>query len=81
MDTKLTLRLEQQIIEKAKEYAKLHSTSLSALIENYLQRITDKSEQDDKITPLVKSLSGVAGRQKNADVKIDYAEFLSDKYK
>ena len=39
MDTKLTLKLEQTIIEKAKGYAKAHRTSLSQLIENYLQEI------------------------------------------
>ena len=42
MDTKLTLKLEQDIIEKAKDYAKLRKTSLSKLIENYLQRITNE---------------------------------------
>ena len=81
MDTKLTLRLEQQIIEKAKNYARLHSISLSTLIENYLQKITDESEENNKITPLVKSLSGVVDLQKDADVKTDYAAFLANKYK
>ena len=36
MDTKLTLTLEQNIIIKAKIYAKKNKRSLSDLIENYL---------------------------------------------
>ncbi|MHB1921021.1 MAG: DUF6364 family protein [Chitinophagaceae bacterium] len=31
MDTQLTLKLEQGIIEKAKDYAKLYPTSLSKI--------------------------------------------------
>lgn len=81
MDTKLTLRLKQDIIEKAKNYARLHSTSLSAIIENYLQKITDDNEENEKITPLVKSLSGIVSLPNNFDPKADYSEFLANKYK
>ncbi|HEV7382270.1 MAG TPA: DUF6364 family protein [Dyadobacter sp.] len=40
MNTKLTLTIEQSIIEKAKKYAKKTDTSLSSLIENYLKALT-----------------------------------------
>jgi predicted HicB family RNase H-like nuclease len=36
MDTKLTLKLDGDIIEQAKIYAKKKNTSLSKLIESYL---------------------------------------------
>ncbi len=36
MNTKLTLSLEKEIIEQAKQFAKEHGKSLSQLIENYL---------------------------------------------
>ncbi len=81
MDTKLTLRLEQNIIEKAKGYARLHGTSLSAIIENYLQKITDDKEEKEKITPLVKSLSGIVDLPKDFDHKMEYSTFLVNKYK
>lgn len=81
MDTKLTLRLDQNIIEKAKDYARLHKTSLSAIIENYLQKITNDNEEKEKITPLVKSLSGIVDLPKDFDHKSDYSEFLVNKYK
>ncbi|MEJ7683529.1 MAG: DUF6364 family protein [Segetibacter sp.] len=81
MDTKLTIKPEQNIIEKAKDYARLHKTSLSAIIENYLQKITNDNEEKEKITPLVKSLSGIVELPKDFDDKMDYSEFLVNKYK
>lgn len=79
MDTKLTLKLEQKIIEKAKDYAKNNNISLSKLIENYLQSLTKKTDETEKISPLVKSLSGVIDIPKNH--KEDYSDFLMKKYK
>ncbi len=81
MDTKLTLKLEQNIIEKAKNYAKSHRTSLSKLIENYLQKITNDNTEKGKITPLVKSLSGIIDLPKGFDHKKEYSDFLINKYK
>ncbi|MDY0903506.1 DUF6364 family protein [Pedobacter sp. CFBP9032] len=40
MDTKLTLKLNQEIIERAKLYASDKKLSLSRLIENYLNALT-----------------------------------------
>ena len=55
MDTKLTLKLDQEVIAKAKRFAKGHQTSLSQLIENYLLSLTREKVSDINITPLVKS--------------------------
>lgn len=81
MDTKLTLKLNEDIIEKAKEYAKSKKTSLSDLIENYLHKLTNDKKSKNTITPLVKSLSGVISLPKDYDDKKDYTEFLTNKYK
>jgi dsDNA-specific endonuclease/ATPase MutS2 len=81
MDTKLTLKLEENIIAKAKNYAKERRTSLSKLIENYLQVITTETEQKEKITPLVKSLSGIIKLPVDYDHKKGYADYLTNKYK
>ena len=80
MDTKLTLKLEQSVIEKAKDYAKRQKTSLSRLIENYLLDITDEEATQEKITPLVRSLSGIIDLPNDYDHKKDYAEYLAKKY-
>ncbi len=80
MDTKLTLKLDQEIIEKAKRFARIRNTSLSMLIENYLQSITSQAEPAGNITPLVKSLSAIIELPENYDHKKEYADFLINKY-
>jgi hypothetical protein len=71
METKLTLRLEGSIIERAKIYAKNHNTSLSKMIESYLDSVTKEKEEGPKseITPLVESLSGVIDLPADFDYK------------
>lgn len=81
MDTKLTLKLNDEIIEKAKEYAKVRKISLSDLIENYLQKLTTEKKSDKTITPLVKSLSGIINLPKDYNDKEDYTNYLTNKYK
>ena len=80
MDTKLTLKLEQSVIEKAKDYAKRQKTSLSRLIENYLLDITDEEDVQEKITPLVRSLSGIIDLPNDYEHKKDYTDYLAKKY-
>ena len=80
MDTKLTLKLDKSIIDKAKEYAKGKNISLSKMIENYLQALTNKQSKEIEISPLVESLTGVISPQEE-DYKKDYTNYLSEKYK
>jgi dsDNA-specific endonuclease/ATPase MutS2 len=79
MDSKLTLKLNENVIESAKKYAKENNVSLSRMIENYLQVITTDKRKKTKISPLVKSLTGVI-EHIDKDYKKDYKDFLSEKY-
>lgn len=82
MDTKLTLNLDKEVIEKAKDYAKSQSISLSKLIESYLASlVNDMPSKEIEITPLVKSLSGVINLDEDFDYKEKYTEYLLEKYK
>ena len=83
MDTKLTLKLNEEIIRKAKKYAHRHHTSLSRMIENYLRKITEHSDVpgEEEITPLVKSLSGIIRLPRNYNPKKNYTGYLPEKYK
>lgn len=82
MDTKLTLKLDQEIIEKAKQYASEKKLSLSRLIENYLNSLTsDKSNDDLQISPFVKSLSSGIKIPADYDYKKDRADYLEQKHK
>ena len=82
MDTKLTLQLNKAVIERAKSYAATKKTSLSKLIEAYLDSITSKEKEQEtkEISPLVKSLSGIITLPKDARHKVAYSEHLSKKY-
>jgi len=81
MNTKLTLTIEQKIIEKAKEYAKQKNRSLSDLIENYLKILTDKEpDQENDLSPVVESLKGSFKPPKNFDYKKQLQERLENKY-
>lgn len=79
MNTKLTLNIDQDIIEEAKSYAKNNSVSLSKLIENYLQSLTKKNTEKTKVSPLVESLTGVISLESD-DYKKEYSDYLSKKY-
>jgi hypothetical protein len=79
MDTKLTLKLNGDIIEQAKTYAKNKNTSLSKLIESYLGLLIDPNEKKE-VTPLVKSLSGVLDLPKDFDNKTNYRKHILNKY-
>ena len=81
MNTKLTLTIEQTIIEKAKKYANGKGRSLSNIVENYLKAITkeDNIESID-LTPIVKSLKGTFKAPKSSDYKKVLSERLSEKY-
>lgn len=82
MDTKLTLKLDQEIIEKAKHYASEKKISLSRLIENYLNSLTsDKKNNDLQISPFVKSLSSGIRIPADFDYKKERADYLEQKYK
>ncbi len=81
MNTKLTIRLNKSIIENAKFYAKNHSTSLSRMIELYLNSMTSQEVKEFEITPLVDSLSGVVKLPNDFDFKSEYLNYLNEKYK
>lgn len=79
MDTKLTLKLDGDIIEQAKTYAKKKNTSLSKLIESYLGLLVAPNEKQE-VTPLVKSLSGAIDLSKDFDNKANYRKHIVNKY-
>ena len=74
MNTKLTLNIDEHVIEEAKFYAKNNSVSLSKLIENYLLSLTKRNTEETKISPLVESLTGVISLESD-DYKKEYPDF------
>ena len=50
MTTKLTLTVEESTIKKAKLYAKHTGRSLSELIENYLETLTEENSDNKQLS-------------------------------
>lgn len=81
MNTKLTLTIEQSVIEKAKKYASGKGRSLSDIIENYLKIITkEEPEKEVELTPIVRSLQGTFKEPRNFDYKTELSKRLAEKY-
>jgi len=79
MHTKLTLRMDEDLIERAKAYSKAAGKSVSQLVADYLallpQRPTDKP---GRLTPNVQALRGLM-RGASVDEQ-DYRRHLEEKY-
>ena len=81
MTTKLTLTIEDSVIDSAKKYAQKNGKSLSDIVENYLKTITSKEKNEDVISPQVLQLMGVIKLPKNFDYKTELGNALAKKYK
>ena len=79
MDSKLTLKLDQSVIEKAKNYASKSNTSISKLVEVYLANLVSQ-EESIEITPRVKRLSGIIQLSEKGDSRSGYRKHLLKKY-
>lgn len=86
MNTKLTLTLEKEVIEKAKEFAARQGQSLSSLVENYFKHLTfEKKEQPEKKEwkPLPESflkLEGCLKHEGEFNYKEELTKALEEKY-
>jgi hypothetical protein len=76
MEMEITLRLNQSTIERAKQFAAMRKSSLSKIVENYLQSLT--TEPDISISPYVKSMATGVKIPVDLDYKEDYARKISD---
>ena len=74
-ETKLTVRVRRDLLEKAKRYAAQNNTTLTNLIEAYLQNIP--AEGCLKDAPIVIRLSGILSICISIE---DYHKHLEKKY-
>jgi len=81
METKLTLKLNKNTIEKAKVYAKKHNQSLSSLVSNYFTALTDSDYADaQRISPIVQELIGIVDIKSETQYKDIRDTYLLEKY-
>ena len=81
MTTKLTLTLDDKVIQGAKRYAKTKGRSVSELVESYFKSLSDfSSDYSEELTPSVKSLMGSFKAPKNFDYKKILRDEKQSKY-
>ncbi len=78
MQTKLTLRLDDQLVKQAKEYAKKSGKSVSQLVAEYFSLLHARPPSTSELTPSVRRLKGALTKSK-VDVQ-DYQKYLEEKY-
>lgn len=79
MTTKLTLRMDENLINQAKDYAKHSGKSVSKLVADFFALLNPEPEEDfDEISPKVNSLLGIM--QDSRVSPEDYKKYLEKKY-
>jgi hypothetical protein len=80
MQAKLTLSLERDVIEQAKEVAREQHKSLSKMVENYLRLVSRKEAVDDANSPVVARLLGVASLNVQDRGREEITAYLEEKH-
>jgi hypothetical protein len=79
MQTKLTLRIDDELIKKAKRVAHKRGKSLSRIVSDYFNHISVEDNTDDlKLPPNAESLYGSLTNSKIDES--DYKKYLEKKY-
>lgn len=79
MNTKLTLRLDDKLIESAKEYSAKTGKSVSKIVSDFFVIIkNEKLNNSYSITPIVQSLKGVLKHSEFSET--DYKNYIEEKY-
>jgi hypothetical protein len=81
METKLTLKLDQNVINAAKIYAQKNKKSLSRLVEDYFKLISAQTNNPKyPLNPIVKELSGIISEKSIKKSENSYIDYLEKKY-
>jgi hypothetical protein len=85
MQTKLTLRLDDAVIRRAKAWARARGVSLSEAVAAYFERLPDESaEPGPQVSPWTRRLIGAAGPAlgdvSDAEVRRGHRDYLEHKY-
>lgn len=73
---KLTLSVDEQVIERARRYSREHNTSISQLVSNYLAQLDDPNDKH-LYSPTVRRLLGILPSDTSID---EYYQHLEEKY-
>ncbi|MBF0390149.1 MAG: antitoxin [Desulfamplus sp.] len=83
MNSKLTLMLDENLIERAKIYSNKTGKSLSMIVSNYFSLIDSIIYENEKTKPTAKITNSLRGCLQNRSETISedsYNEYLENKY-
>ncbi len=80
MQTKLTLRLEESLVRRAKSYARQSGKSVSALVADFFAMLGPPAggKAEEELTPAVRSLVGALSGTRVSEE--DYRRYLEEKH-
>lgn len=78
MQTKLTLRLDDELIRKAKRFSKKTGKSVSMMVADYFDKLDAPVPEEEGMTPKVADLRGVL--KGTGTEKEDYYRHLEEKH-
>lgn len=81
MESKLTLKLDETVIDQAKKYAFKRKKSLSKLVEEYFKELSSaESRLPASVHPVVREISGILSADGGISLEDEYAAYLEKKY-
>jgi hypothetical protein len=78
MNTKLTLRMDEELVQTAKTEAIRRGKSVSQMVGEYFNALTSPRRNKSKIPPITASLVGIL--KGNGVSESDYRKHLQDKH-
>lgn len=75
--TKLTLSIDEDVVRRAKRYAETRGTSVSRLVEKYLDAVSRNKKRESVRSPSLQRLRGILRKPAGRD---DYRKHLAEKY-
>jgi hypothetical protein len=79
MQTKLTLRVDEALIRKAKQLARKRGTSVSRIFGDFISNQSDDLPSDE-LPPVTASMIGIIQKEGIETNEMDYRKHLEDKY-
>lgn len=81
MNTKLTLKMDRTVVDRAKRYAQRNGRSLSGIAEDYFRTFVGTApEQGPRLSGTVAQLAGIARTGRVADHRTVYRRHIEAKY-
>jgi hypothetical protein len=78
---KLTLSVDEDVVESAKRIAEANKTSVSAMFSQFVRSMATRKDRRAKVGPLTRKLSGVLKLPPGKDYRELVTDALEEKYR